>query len=85
MHRLESEIVSRVTNLASPWPVSKHFHEVRNNFGVVEVVIEGDRAVATFDLYVHIEGASAKPLYRVRAEWPHAPCPQSDRVLPSRP
>jgi len=67
-HRLQSEVASRLTNLASPWPVVKRFHELRNNFGIVELTRQGERWRATFDLYAHIEGAIAKPLYRVEAQ-----------------
>lgn len=63
--RLKSEIVSRMTNLATPWSVTKHFHEMRNNFGIVELVRRDERWTATFELYVHTGGTSAKPLYRV--------------------
>jgi len=65
MHRLESEIVSRITNLATPWPVVQRFHELRNNFGIVELVRRDGHWIATFDLYVHTEGNAAKAVHRI--------------------
>jgi len=78
VHRLESEVVSRITNLATPWPVTKHFHELRNNFGIVELTRRDEEWSATFDLYVHTGGGRARPLYRVEG------CPHRGVVLPSR-
>lgn len=60
--RLEAEVVSRLTNLASPWPVTAAFHELGNNFGVVEVC----NGRITFDLYVLTE-SGPKALYHVDA------------------
>lgn len=59
-NRLKAEIVSRLANLATPWPVTSRFHELRNNFGVVEITPRG----TSFELYVDA-GNGCKPLYRV--------------------
>lgn len=65
--RLESQVVSRVAPAGSRWRLRPHFHEILNNFGIVEVARRGDRWVATFELWAHREGR-AEPLYRVTAE-----------------
>lgn len=68
LHRIESELTSRLASIASPWPLHAHFHEMANNFGIVEIEQDGASCRATFDLYVHAPGG-AKRLYRVQTPW----------------
>jgi hypothetical protein len=65
VHRLESEAMSRLAPLLGPWPITAHFHELRNNFGIVEV--EGERA--RFELWVRRDAGGAKKLYECTTPW----------------
>jgi phosphodiesterase/alkaline phosphatase D-like protein len=64
-NRLAAEIVSRLANIASPWKISAAFHELGNNFAIVEVI----NGRTTFDLYVLGENGP-KALYQVSTESP---------------
>ncbi|MBI2395680.1 MAG: alkaline phosphatase family protein [Deltaproteobacteria bacterium] len=65
--RLESELVSRLADLASPLRVAARFHELANNFGLVELVRRGDRAWSvTFELWV-VGPAGPRAIQRVEA------------------
>ncbi len=66
--RLKCELVSRVTNVAPRWPVHAHFHELRNNFGIVELVRRDGKWEATFELWARGAGGderAAGPAHRV--------------------
>lgn len=65
VHRLESEGMSRLAQIANEFPLTAHFHELRNNFGIVEV--EGGRA--RFELWVRCDSGGAKKMYECFTPW----------------
>jgi hypothetical protein len=65
LHRLESEAMSRLAQIANEFPLVAQFHELRNNFGIVEV--DGGRA--RFELWVRSDSGGAKKMYECFTPW----------------
>lgn len=65
--RLKAEVVSRLTDVAGPYRVVARFHELANNFGIVDLVRRADGAWSvTFELWV-VGPAGPRAIHRVEA------------------
>jgi len=63
---IASQLLGRVTNLATRWRMARHFDARRNNFGIVEVnKTKSARYETAFHLYVW-DGARARKVHTVR-------------------